>query len=249
MRTLVIGDIHGALKALKQCLERCNYDPKEDCLIFLGDYVDGWSESSELIEFLIKLEEEAVNTPIFLMGNHDIWCKDWLNLGEKPILWTTQGGQATIDSYIRTGHLTDDRHRQFFRRCHDWYHDTDSNRLYIHGGWDYRSAPFPEGAKYPVNAGKGSKDCHWDRSLLQGAKSASNGGRNNENLFNATHQFREVFIGHTAQNDGPHQYCNLWNMDTGCGWFGKLTIMNVETKEFWQSDDVQGLYPEEKGRQ
>jgi serine/threonine protein phosphatase 1 len=41
MRTLVIGDIHGGLRALHQ-IKRAKVT-KEDTLIFLGDYVDGWS--------------------------------------------------------------------------------------------------------------------------------------------------------------------------------------------------------------
>ena len=49
-RTLAIGDIHGGLKALKQVLERANVN-ENDKLIFLGDYVDGWSESSQVIQF------------------------------------------------------------------------------------------------------------------------------------------------------------------------------------------------------
>ena len=56
-RTLVIGDIHGGLKALKQVLERAEVTPK-DQLIFLGDYVDGWSESSHIIQFLIELSKK-----------------------------------------------------------------------------------------------------------------------------------------------------------------------------------------------
>lgn len=53
-RTLVIGDIHGGCRALQQVLERAEVTPG-DQLIFLGDYVDGWSESSQIIQFLIEL--------------------------------------------------------------------------------------------------------------------------------------------------------------------------------------------------
>ena len=56
-RTLVIGDIHGGLKGLTQVLTKCQLQ-KEDHLIFLGDYVDGWSESAQVINFLIELEKE-----------------------------------------------------------------------------------------------------------------------------------------------------------------------------------------------
>jgi len=44
MRTLVFGDIHGGFKALAQLFDKIDVK-KEDHLIFLGDYVDGWSES------------------------------------------------------------------------------------------------------------------------------------------------------------------------------------------------------------
>jgi len=66
--------------------------------------------------------------------------------------------------------------------------------------------------------------------------------------FKALEEFKEIYIGHTAENDGPNQYGNLWNIDTGAGWNGKLTIMDVNTKEFWQSDFATLLYPDELGR-
>ncbi|CAA7196504.1 hypothetical protein CHRY9293_02584 [Chryseobacterium potabilaquae] len=50
-RILVIGDIHGGLRALEQVFVRANVT-NDDRLIFLGDYVDGWSESSKIIQFL-----------------------------------------------------------------------------------------------------------------------------------------------------------------------------------------------------
>jgi serine/threonine protein phosphatase 1 len=57
MRTFVIGDIHGGLKALIQVLNKVEITEK-DTLIFIGDYVDGWSESAQVIEFLIELAEK-----------------------------------------------------------------------------------------------------------------------------------------------------------------------------------------------
>ena len=56
-RTLVIGDIHGGLRALIQVLEKANVT-QNDTLIFLGDYVDGWSESPQVIDFLIGLSQK-----------------------------------------------------------------------------------------------------------------------------------------------------------------------------------------------
>lgn len=247
MRTIVIGDIHGALKSLESVLKRCRYDPKRDKLIFLGDYVDGWGETAELIDYLIKLKSENDNI-VFIKGNHDVWCQDWLNKGWTPLIWTQQGGQATIDSYIRTGLLLEQSHRDFFNNLEDWYID-DKNRLFLHAGWDYRSAPFPEGASYPVNAGSTAKECHWDRSLLAGAASASHGGRDYDAVFNATKGFYGVYIGHSAtKNHRPIKLCNLWNVDSGCGWYGKLTALDIDTEDWWQSDNTNRYYPNEPGR-
>ena len=49
-RIIVIGDIHGGLKALIQLLERIDITPS-DKLIFLGDYVDGWSDSVNSVSY------------------------------------------------------------------------------------------------------------------------------------------------------------------------------------------------------
>ena len=68
MRTLVVGDIHGGLRALKQVLERVK-PSATDKIIFLGDYVDGWSDNAETIQFLMRFSEK--HKCIFLRGNHD----------------------------------------------------------------------------------------------------------------------------------------------------------------------------------
>ena len=52
-RTLVIGDIHEAKKALVQVLKRAELQA-DDQLIFLGDYVDAWSAAVETVDFLQK---------------------------------------------------------------------------------------------------------------------------------------------------------------------------------------------------
>lgn len=74
-RTLVIGDIHGGFKALIQVLEKANVGVN-DTLIFLGDYVDGWSQSIEVLDFLIALSQKQ--KCIFIKGNHDELLLDWL---------------------------------------------------------------------------------------------------------------------------------------------------------------------------
>ena len=67
-RTLVIGDIHSGLRALEQVLEKAEVT-SEDQIIFLGDYVDGWSTALETIDFLRALHK--THNCIFIRGNHD----------------------------------------------------------------------------------------------------------------------------------------------------------------------------------
>lgn len=240
MKKFVIGDIHGSNKALLQVLERSGFDKESDLLISIGDIADGWSEVPECVDTLL-----SIKNLIAIRGNHDVWCHDWFEMGATPLIWTQQGGKATLDAYVRTGKMTEDSHKEFWKNQID-YHIDDENRLFIHGGWDYVEG-FPRGAMLPVNAGSIAKECHWDRSLLEGARSAF-GDKNRPGKFKALEQFKEIYIGHTAMNGEPKQFGNLWNLDTGAGWNGQLTIMDIDTKEFWQSDNVKELHPDELGR-
>jgi len=41
---------------------------------------------------------------------------------------------------------------------------------------------------------------------------------------------------------------NVWNIDTGAAFKGKLSGVNIDTKAVYQSDNLPLLYPNEKGR-
>jgi len=231
MRTLVVGDIHGGLRSLVQVLERASFDNSTDKLIFLGDYVDGWSESAQLIDYLINMQEEAESRHVFILGNHDVWCREWLNFGYANPNWLVQGGQATYNSYIKTGLFVIEGHRRFFRTLIPYYID-DNNRAFVHGGFSSDKG-----------LGYDSENIYtWDRSIWMRFSFLG------DNKLTA---HKEIYIGHTAEHntDGtPMTRCNVYNLDTGGGWSGKLSIMDIDSKEVWQSDLVMNLYPDEKGR-
>jgi len=226
MKTFVLGDIHGAWRALTQAFERSGFDAQKDALIFLGDVVDGWSQSPECVEELMR-----VKNLVYLLGNHDAWALDWLLYGKIPSDWLEQGGQATMDAYNQPKwNAKKAEHTEFLLTSRLKYLDKD-NRLFVHGGIDPR---------LPLDQ-QDESDLIWDRTLFD--------------LAGGVPEYREVFIGHTvtlAENtDKPLQLGkedNIWRLDTGAGWYGRLTIMDVETKEYWQSDLVTELYPDEKGR-
>lgn len=241
MRTLVIGDIHGGYKALLQVLEKAKVTP-EDTLIFLGDYVDGWSESAQTVEKLIELSTS--NTCIFIRGNHDVWCGLWLEKGATNPVWLAHGGKETMASYIQTGLLTDDRHRAFYNSLQDYYIDTE-NRLFLHAGFT---------SMHGVGKEEYDSNYYWDRTLWEAALLAEKVSLEilEENPPQRFAHYKEIFIGHTPttnyKQDTPIKAYKVHNVDTGAAFKGKLTLMDVDTKEYWQSDPLPSLYPDEKGR-
>jgi len=239
-RTFVIGDIHGALNALTQLIERIVPEPG-DRLIFLGDYVDGWSQSAEVIAYLMQLESRFLC--VFIKGNHDIWCEDWLLGKPADMTWLVHGGSATIDSYRACSEKEKQEHAAFFGRMYDYYVD-EQNRLYVHAGFSSLHGPAYE--RY-------SNNCAWDRTLWELALAVNNRIEPGSIFYpKRLSLFKEIYIGHTPTlgygTDMPMNGCNVWNLDTGAAYYGKLSAMNPETKAIYQSDIVQTLYPGEMGR-
>jgi serine/threonine protein phosphatase 1 len=239
-RTFVIGDIHGGLKALKKVLQNAEVT-KEDTLIFLGDYMDGWSESAQVISFLIDLHNEQ--ECIFIKGNHDAWCEDWLRTGKAESKWLIHGGQATIESYANVSAYDKRMHLHFLERMPLYFIDA-ANRLYIHAG--FTSMHGPEQEFYNTNF-------TWDRTLWEMALTMDKRIEKHSLLYpRRLKLYHEIYIGHTPtlyyNVDIPMQGCNVWNVDTGAAYKGKLSIMNIETKEYWQSEALWELYAGEVGR-
>ena len=242
-RKLVIGDVHGGLKAIHQVLERANVT-KNDTLIFLGDFVDGWSESPAVLDFLIALQKKQ--PCIFIRGNHDELLLDWLlgnneNIDEK--LWFQHGGEATVKSYQNIDTETKEKHIHFLQSLQNYYLDTE-NRLFIHAGFTNMTGVEHEYFK-PL--------FYWDRTLWETALALDpNLSKDAITYPNRLTIYKEIYIGHTPvtkiNETIPVNKACVWNVDTGAAFKGKLTIMDVDTKEFWQSDALPELYPNENGR-
>lgn len=261
MRIFAMGDIHGTYKALKQCLERSNFNYEEDTLIQLGDIADGYSEVYECVEELLKIKNL-----ISIRGNHDDWFNLFIEDGYHPAGWN-QGGLGTLKSYLRNvdPNYTDDyihrkfiaygnnfnkicpleiddipfEHKMFFQKQKNYFVDKE-NRLFLHAGFD-RSKTISE--TY-------IEDYFWDRDLWSHAKCTK--GKDKLTTFD---NFNKIFIGHTHVDGGKNTNAKplyagnlVWNLDTGAGYYGKLTIMNVDTEEYFQSDFVNTLYPNERSR-
>ncbi len=219
MRTFVMGDIHGANRALQQCLERSGFNPINDHLICLGDVCDGWPETRQAINTLLTLTHLT-----YLLGNHDYWTLQWMSHGLEENAWLDQGGKATIASYEG---IPDPAHARFLADAPLYYEY--ENRFFVHAGFE---------TDRPV-AEQEAEVLLWDRTLARLALVHYYGG----NYFPITH-YDEVYIGHTPTPFGqPVLGGGVWLMDTGAGWAGRLTMMDIHTKEIFASDPVPSLYP------
>lgn len=239
-RTLVIGDIHGGFKALQQVLDRAKVTPS-DKLIFLGDFVDGWNDTPLVIDFLIALEQ--THQCLFIRGNHEEMVLKWLSEGEDNEEWRRHGGQSTVEVYQNIAPDTIAQHISFLSRLID-YHLDEHNRLFVHAGFTNL-----KGVEFEYFRGM---FC-WDRTLWEAAL-AMDKTLSKKDLFYPKRMalYEEIFIGHTPVTrigySVPVNRGNVWNIDTGAAFKGRLTIMDADTKEFWQSKPLPELYPHENGR-
>ena len=193
-RTFVLGDLHGGYKALMQCLERARFDYNYDRLISLGDIADGWTEVVECFEEFFKMKYF-----IMVRGNHDQWLKEYLTSGDKPDIWTKQGGQNTLMSYYKHGEEMEKKHLAFLKTTKHWYVD-DKNRLFVHGG-------FKNGVPLEL---QDKMELMWSRDFANMP----------EKCFNIT-DFEHVFVGHTSvwrHSQVPLTVGKVTFMDTGGGW-------------------------------
>jgi serine/threonine protein phosphatase 1 len=223
-RTLVMGDIHGAYRALVQCLERSSFDTENDHLIFLGDVSDGWPETQKCIDELLKLKNLTC-----LLGNHDLWTLEWMKSGVAENLWLSQGGRSTVASY-QNG--VPDTHIDFLTKALPYYYH--NKLLFVHAGID---------PLLPLED-QDTDTFLWDRDLARMALDFYL-----KKIDGKLTTFKEVYLGHTPiPFQKPIKSCEVWMMDTGAGWSGVLSMMDIHTKEVFTSDLVPSLYPGVEGR-
>lgn len=239
-RTLVIGDIHGGLRALHQIMERANVTTN-DTLIFLGDYVDGWSQSPQVIDYLIALGKKQ--HCIFIRGNHDELLLNWLNESKDNLQWYNHGGEATVMAYAKVTDAVKKEHVAFLKALQPYYLDT-KNRLFVHAGFTNMN-----GVGYEYFP----RFFSWDRTLWETALALDENLKKSSDYYpKRLTLYKEIYIGHTPTtrigSTIPVKKACVYNVDTGAAFKGPLTIMDVNSKEYWQSEPLNELYFDEKGR-
>ena len=239
MAKFCLGDTHGSYLALKQVLKASGFDYAKDELICLGDVADGWGQVPECFNELLKMKNL-----VYVIGNHDFWTLKYLKYGDTPGIWLCQGGQATLDAYENLLENGEEEQLQAHLKLLNNalpYYEAD-NCLFVHGGYNWH-IPIEENDHY---------DMIWDRHLFETAmywQKMIDKGLDGDRIKD----YDNVFIGHTPTFRAfpdlkPVRVSNVWNLDQGAAYTGRLTLMNIETKQYWQSDIVKELYPDAKGR-
>jgi len=255
MRKFVLGDIHGAHKALIECLKGVSFDYEADMLIFLGDVCDGWSETIECIEELMKIKHL-----VYIRGNHDDWTLNYLRgqlsfkMSSTGTSWLHHGGQITKDR-LDAATSSERAMVKSFLRSGVKYHIDTHNNVYTHAGFNLNESIELQSWNTFM----------WDRNMVLDAinkldkkekvsdEDSYFGMR--ESFYNSKNIYNKIYIGHTPttylieDSDMPMNLgTNIVLLDTGAAFSGKLTIMNVDDGGIFQSTPPYLLYLNEKGR-
>jgi serine/threonine protein phosphatase 1 len=205
MAEYVIGDIHGEIDQLKIIIDKINYDPNQDKLIFLGDYIDRGADSYKVYRYIKELDN---GENIFLRGNHEEMMVDAVLNDNNIELWYHNGGQATERTFPNRSELKEAA--QFFNSL-PYYH-SNQNYIFVHAGIR-PDRKLEEQTEH---------DLVWIRYQFLGAEASD------------FKEERTVIAGHTPVPEVKFEE-NKILMDTGAGKGGILSAINLETKKVYSS--------------
>jgi len=207
MAEYVVGDIHGEIDELKTIIYKINYEPSQDKLIFVGDYIDRGADSYQVYKYLKELND---GKNIFLRGNHEEMMVDAVLNENKIKLWYHNGGQETERSFPNKNELENAAH--FFDSL-PYYH-ANSDYIFVHAGIQ------PDKSLEQQT----EHDLVWIRQAFLGARSED------------FKENRTVVAGHTPVAEVRFEDSKIL-MDTGAGKGGILSALNLNNNKVYKSRD------------
>ena len=236
-----IGDIHARSLEFEKILEKLNFNFEEDEMILLGDVFDRGPDPIGVINILKKIKNLK-----WVMGNHDEttidWLKDMKDLGKfVPYSWGSTKFGGETQRIIKGLSMTERIELLDFCKSKtvDYYIDEENN-LFTHAGLN---------VSIPIEKNH-SEFLRWDRSFIKKVIL--------ENSTKGLNLFKHIYVGHTPTftfrikhtgkwglSEGvsniltPITVNNVTNLDTGGGFsFGRLSVINLETKEIIQQNII-----------
>lgn len=269
MATYAIGDIQGCYQTLQKLLNNINFDPASDTLWLAGDLINRGKHSLETLAFVYQYRQNIRcvlgNHDLHFLavesGQHKATKKDTfdeiLNAPEcsKYALWLTQQPlfyfepnlnfamshagippcwsiQQAIDLSDEVSQCLQSSQRiEFFSQMYgnqpEQWHDELSGIARL---------------RYITNALTRMRYCFADGSLELTCKAPPS-----EKPYELTPWFdfnnekvtSNVIFGHWASLQGSCSKENLFALDTGCVWGGKLTALRLEDKQIFSCQSVE----------
>jgi serine/threonine protein phosphatase 1 len=208
-RLIAIGDVHGCIHALDALLEAIQPAP-QDQLVFLGDLIDQGHDTRDVLQRIIRLEQEC--HVVLIQGNHEEMLYAARNSEQALRYWENCGGVFTLNSYRFGGGLEyiPAEHWALLDRSLPYY-ETDEF-IFTH-------------AHFLPNLPMSEQPAHQLRWAMFDPA---------ETLPHVSG--KPVTVGHTEQMDSEvldlgYATC----IDTACWRHGWLTALDVLTKETWQA--------------
>jgi serine/threonine protein phosphatase 1 len=207
-KIFAVGDIHGCFEKLETLMGILDINPGQDVLVFVGDYIDRGPRSKDVVSYLIELGGRHDHV-VFLKGNHEFLLERYLK-GTESHMFLANGGDATLDSYMRAGGGLGDQiippdHRTFFDSLR-YYYQTD-DYIFVHAG-----------LKPGITLKRQKEsDLLWIRD---------------EFIYSDVDFGRQVVFGHTPFRE-PLILNNKIGIDTGAVYGNKLTCVELPAMKFF----------------
>ncbi len=219
-RRYIVGDIHGSYEQLLKLMDQIALDihPKQDKIIFLGDYVNYGSNSYQVVDFLIQLSQQM--SIVTLLGDHDYFFQEFINNPhEKLESFCDMGGKATLRSYDRQlGNLNiPDEHIQFIQKLKLTYEENDF---------------------FCVHAGLNPDKSNIREQKVEDLISITNRFYESKRVWKKLIVFGHTHVENIHDKKNIPYYDkkkNLLGLDTGAGQGGRLSCFEVYSQRFYQA--------------
>ena len=238
-RTIIISDIHGCITEFNALIKMSRYQPDQDQLIVIGDYVDRGPHSKEVVERLIHLTQQY--GVIALRGNHDQRLIDLVRIGNDHAVdkFLLYGGKAAVKSYLGLDCSLDDidasmvRHAAAFIASHYEHHITWMEQLPLY---------YEDNRHIYVHAGLNPNYANWKEQPEEDFMYIKERFLQHPNAVDKT-----VVFGHTNTSD-IHGIADIWfgegkiGIDGGCAYGQQLNALEIGSDGQYRTYKVLSRY-------
>lgn len=239
MKTWAVSDLHGHfdqwIRMYKKLLKH-GLKPKEDVLVFLGDYVDGGSQVKQLLDWLIHYKKIHPHWQM-LFGNHEDLLLDALVFNGRIYgsydLWFKQGGKETYQSYLPAGLTEYDKaisqvkdhipfeHLHWLRTLPIYYED--DKYFFVHAG------VIPNFSLDQHKSGLKEKDMEWWKGQMIWIR---------DQFIDSSFDWgKKIIYGHTAEIE-PNIDDNKIGIDCMFHNTGKIVVLELPEERFYYEKSI-----------